>query len=206
MVWNVDDIGHGVVGRRHALRDRLVQRAEQNGRQAVRDGDAMHHGSRMRGVHAQSLGRDDLHRAIAAGVRRRSARRPTPSARRTPRSRSRQASRCSAPCACGPQPDRSTVISSPATDHLGVDAYRRVGDAVIVDAVLELVGAVGNAADHRAHAGLGRIEQLLQGPLEALLAELRRQTLDARRADLQRGELRLQVAPQQSPAGARSAG
>ena len=51
-----DDIGHGVVGGRHALRHRLVQRAEQNGGQPVRDGDAMHHRRRDGGIDAQSLG------------------------------------------------------------------------------------------------------------------------------------------------------
>ena len=192
-----DDIGDGVVGRRHALRHRLVQRAEQHGRQPVADGDAMHHGRRRRGVHAGARRGDDLHRAIAAGVGgdRRVGRRHQ--ARRTRSSTWRRSVALLGPIDCGLQPDRSTVISSPATDHLGVDADRLVGDAVVVDVVLELVGAVGDAPDHGAHAGLRGVEHLLQRALEARLAELVGEALDAGRAHVQRGELRLQIAPQQ---------
>ena len=130
----------------------------------------MHHGRRRRGVHAAARRGDDLDRPVAAGIGGdgRVGRRH----QRVEHGRAGggEAWRCSGPCDCGLQPDRSTVISSPATITLAWMRIGCVGDAVVVDVVLELVGAVGDAADHRAHAGLGRVEHLLQRALEALLA------------------------------------
>ena len=40
-------------------------------------------------------------------------------------------------------------------------ARRHDVDAVVVDMILELVSAIGNAADHGPHGGLGSIEQLM---------------------------------------------
>ena len=88
--------------------------------------------------------------------------------------------------------DRHFVTSN---DQLCVDAYRRVGNPVIVDAVFEFVSAIRNASDHRAHAGLGSYRAIARARFETLFAELRRRGVPHCRADLQRGELRLQISP-----------
>ena len=62
--------------------------------------------------------------------------------------------------------------------------------------IFELVSAVGNAADHGAHGGLGSIEQLTGRRFETHFSELCGEALDACRADVKRGELRLQISPQ----------
>ena len=77
-----------------------------------------------------------------------------------------------------------------------MNAQRPVRNPVIIDAVLEFVCPVGDAANHGPHAVLGAIEQLFERLLEALIADLLGKTLHACRADLKRGELRLQVAPE----------
>ena len=191
-----DDIGDGVVGGRHALRDRLVECAEQHGRETVADGDAMHHGRGRRGVHAGARRRDDLDRAVAAGVggHGRVGRRHQRVEHGRAGGGEGGVARAHRLRAAARQIDGHLVARH---RHLGVDADRLVGDAVVVDLVLELVGAVGDAPDHGAHAGFRGVENLLERPLEARLAQLGGEPLDAGRAHLQRGELRLQVAPQQ---------
>src|SRR6202048_5336887 len=62
--------------------------------------------------------------------------------------------------------------------------------------VLEFVSAVGDAADLRPHGGLGSIEQLTERCFETHFAELYGEAFYAGRADVKRGELGLQVSPQ----------
>ncbi len=190
-----DDVGYRVVGRRHAIRDGLVQGAEEDGREAMADGDAVDHRRGGRGVDARAFRGDHFHRAIAAGVRRDGR-----VGRRHQRIEDAGAgrgecgvARSEALAAAAVEVDRDLVARD---DDLGLDLDRRVGDAVVVDLVGELVGAIGDAADDGAHAGFRRVEDLRQRALEARCAELLRLALDARRADIQGCELGLQVAPQ----------
>src|SRR6476661_7199019 len=62
--------------------------------------------------------------------------------------------------------------------------------------ILELVSAIGDTPDHRPHGGLGSIEQLTGRRFETHFAELYGEALNACRADVKRGELRLQISPQ----------
>src|SRR5207245_5301646 len=78
----------------------------------------------------------------------------------------------------------------------GVNAYWRIRNPVVVDVVLEFVSAVGDAADNRPHRSLGSIEQLTERGFETHFAELHGEALDACRADVKRGELGLQISPQ----------
>src|ERR1700738_3793839 len=62
--------------------------------------------------------------------------------------------------------------------------------------ILEFVSAIGNAADHRPHGSLGSIEQLTERCFETHFAELYGEAFHTCRADVKRGELRLQISPQ----------
>src|ERR1700730_3998804 len=62
--------------------------------------------------------------------------------------------------------------------------------------VLEFVSAIGDAADHRPHGGLGSIEQLTERCFETHFAELYGDAFYACRADVKRGQLGLQISPQ----------
>src|SRR5712664_2974945 len=62
--------------------------------------------------------------------------------------------------------------------------------------VLEFVSAIGDAADHRPHRGLGSIEQLTERCFETHFAEPYGEAFYACRTNVKRGELGLQISPQ----------
>src|SRR4030088_3769133 len=62
--------------------------------------------------------------------------------------------------------------------------------------VLEFVNTIGDAAAHPPPGGLGSIEQLTERCFETHFAELYGEAFYACRTDVKRGELGLQISPQ----------
>ena len=98
------------------------------------------------------------------------------------------------PAACGPEAERSTCRRLAVDTHLGGDQARLVRDAVVVHEILEAVSAVRDAGDGRAHRGFRAVENAVGRRLEPLRAETLRQPQHTGRADIERGQLRLEIA------------
>ncbi|GAV37022.1 hypothetical protein ROTAS13_04712 [Roseomonas sp. TAS13] len=78
----------------------------------------------------------------------------------------------------------------------GMDADGRVSDAVVVEEILECVVPIRDAADHRPHGALGPVQDLRAARDHRRGAEARGQLAQVALAHGERGDLRLEVAPE----------